>query len=391
MSADNLTPHNIKKAQELLLISLEQIPNSNEWNIQQQQLCTILRYMTCPPAPNKSTRLKYYSSGIYEQVIIPILQCKPGLHREDTLIRTWCIIQKGVVGPDSSTKDNLETLSLGVELGFIELALQELILYRHDGRILEYAFLALNEPSLTEEHVHRIISNQIPRACLQLISKHGANIHDSSTMLINIRWAVRVLNGVALYHVEALRDLIGLDNAVKQFVPLLRNDDEIDDDLIMLGFSSARLLIRVYGKDHSSRVIEDNPDALEFFVPLMRKIMDVGFNKSYSLYHTYWRINGLMVDLAIVALSDTNKKLLVPIVPLVIEMMRFHHHDDHELIHNGMIFLSEVVLDKACLAEMKNNSKSLEIIYQVIVDEKSYEKETVALLGVVMNEVYDGF
>jgi hypothetical protein len=384
MSVANITPANIKKIKDLTEISSKNQPGSSQWTDAEDQIKTILWSMYIRGSP-KDVRLKLYNSGLVE-LIIPLVQAPDGKHADSTLESVYGIFNSCMAATDSVDSDNVETLTRGVKLGLIEIAVKELQRrpLRYGGRLLWFAFGCINNPGSYPEFTKRIVSSGALPSCIELI-REGGDLHDEVRRTI-ISTALGVLSFVARYDLDTARSLPGLVDAAHQYLPLLTRNGE--DEMIMLGFGSSRLLIRTFGKDETSKVIQENPVILEFFPKLLRAVLDAGFKTNYLAYNSYWKVSGLCLDLSIMSLSDTNKKLLLPLVPLMIETMAFHINGDKEVIKHGMVFLSQVSFDESCLAAMVTDKERIKTIQGIVLADKSYDKETLSLLSVVMNAVF---
>jgi hypothetical protein len=383
--SDNLTPQNIKKAKDLLDLANKNNPGNSTWNDAENKLKNLLWSFWVEESPKK-IRLKFYSSGIYDSVI-SIIKADTGKHMNEVLRASWALVEIGMVASDAKEQDKIETLTKGVDLGFIELAVRELHFkpLRYDGYLMAKAFMALTEPpTYSAEFTSRIISSGAPLACLEFI-RVGGDLHND-VVRSNISGAIRTLSNVARRNIDAIKILPHIVDAVKPYLPLLTRDGS--DELILIGFVAARLLIRIYGKDDSSKVILENPIILEFYPNVMRKLMDIGAANNYDLYNTYWKLGGIALDMSLISMSDTNKQLLVPVVPLMLEMMALHHNGDRDVLRHGVVFLSQVSFDESCLSELKKDQERVKVIQGIILSDTEFDKETLSLLGVVMNAVF---
>jgi hypothetical protein len=382
--ANNLTPANVKMVKTLLEVANKNVPNSTAWNDAQNKLDDLL-WSFDESGGLKPTRLKYYNSGIYN-LITPIILDEEGKHTNQILEAAWSLINRGMGINDVKEQDNIETVTKGIDSGFIELAIRELRFrpLRYDGKLMYRAFLTLQNTAAYTNFTNRVASSGAPLACLELI-RVGGNVENETTRK-NLTIAIVTLNNLARFNTEPVKSLPGVIDAVKPYLPLLTREG--NDEMIVLGFFAARLLIRLYGKDDSSKVIMENPIILDFYPKLMRKVMDVGAARNYSLYSSYWALAGITLDLSLISKSDTNKQLLVPIVPLMLEMMALHHNGDRDLLRYGVVFFSQVSFDDSCLIELKKNEERVKVIQGIILSDKEHDKETLSLLGVVMNAVF---
>jgi hypothetical protein len=382
--SSNLTSSNVKKVKELLSITDKNEPGSSAWENAEGKLRDLL-YSFWTAEVSKSARLKYYSSGICN-LLPSIITAPPGRHRDNVLRAAWAVVNCAMVAPDVNDHDNLETITKGVEIGFIELAVKELRYrpLRSEGDLMSSACTSLVSPASYPNFVNQVVAAGAPLACLEFI-REGADIEDDTFNRI-VRAVVGTLNHIARYSIDSVKVLPHIVDAVKPYLPLLTREG--NSDILLLGFSSARLLIRVFGKDESSKVILENPVILEFYPKLMRKIMEIGVAGNYNLYNTYWILSGIALDLSLISMSDTNKQLLVPIVPLMLEMMAVHHNGDHDVLRYGVVFLSQVSFDESCLAQLQKDKPRIKVIQGIILSDKEQDKETLSLLGVVMNAVF---
>jgi hypothetical protein len=385
MSITNLTPTNINQVKQLLEITNTNSPNTPTWTDAENQLEELL-WSFDEAGGLKSTRLKYYSSGIFD-LIIPIILSEPGKHTNDVLEGAWSLINRGMGTNDVNEQDNIETITKGVELGFIELAVRELRFrpLRYGGKLMYRASLAVLSPAGYGNFTNHVISSGVLAACLDLI-RDGGDL-ENAIDLSNLDTVISVLNNITRFNPTSIRILPNLAEAVQPYLPLLTRQG--NDDILMLGFSAAKLLIRLYGKDESSKVIAENPVILDFYPKIMRELMDVGAARNYLLYNSYWKLGGVALDLSLISMSDTNKQLLVPVVPLMLEMMVLHHNSDRSLLRFGLVFLSQIVLDDSCLVELqKDKERRMKAIQSIILSDKEQDKETLSLLKVVMNVVF---
>jgi hypothetical protein len=342
-------------------------------------------------SPTYSKRLQYYSSGIFDLLIPIILQTT---NSNQTLENAWRIVGCAMCVPDVKELDNIETIGKGVELGFIELAVRELKFrpLRYDGKLMYSASLALANSAPYANFTNQLISAGAPLACLEYIRDAGNTIENETTRR-NLTAAMTTLNNIARFNVNCVQSLPGVIEVVKPFLPLLRRENNYD--MVVFGFTAGRLLIRLYGKENSSKIISENPVIVEFYPLFMRKIMNVGAAQSYYLYNTYWVLAGVMLDLSLISTSTssgdtTNNKhqqLLIPLIPLVLEMMACHHNGDCDVLRFGMIFLSQISSNKSCLAEVKKYLEILLIIQDIILSGVEFDKEIVCLLGEIVCKV----
>jgi hypothetical protein len=382
-----ITPSTVKKINDVLELVNKMEPHSTSWYEVEIKLENSLWRLRPAKAPTKEIRLQYYSSGIFELIFL-IIKSIPGKHTDGVLEAAWGVGQNGVIVPDVHEKDNIETLTKGVELGFVELAVRELSFrpLRCGGVLMDYAFSALANPASYSNFTNHLIEKGVPRTCLQLI-RDGGNILDEITRS-NLTRAIRTLNNIARFNVESIRMLPGLVDAVKPYLRLLRRHDEgndDDDDMIMLGFTVSKLLIKVYGKDDSSKIIMENPIILDFYPKFMRQVMDIGVNNNYKLFNTLWVLAGIALDLSLISTCNTNKQLLVPIVPLMLEMMLFHNNGDRDVIRYGVVFLSQIYLDEYCGNEIRCKQEWLKQIQEIINSDREFDKETVVLVRDVVS------
>jgi hypothetical protein len=388
LSTKPLTPSNISLTHHLLQKSYNCMPNTTKWYTAEQKLSKHLRDLLCPPAPDKLTRLQYYSSGIYN-IILDIIKAEDGKHRESTVINAWLLTQRLIVAPDSNEKDNIETASLGVELGFPELAVWELKHkpLRCNGSYMYYAFLSLTVPSSYAEFTNHILSIGAHSACLDLIHE-GGDIEDD-IIRSNIDNALRVLNFIAGYATGSIRGFPHLTESVEKYLPLL-SPDAVEDEMILLGFNAAKIIIRAGPEGGVDQVIEKNPYLMEFYPKLIRSLLDIGIGQSYYLHHRYWKIPSIALDLSLISLSISPKKKLIPFIPLMVELITFHHNGNRDVIHYGMIFLYQIILDKEhCFPCLVLEKERLRLIQQLVWAESQHHKETLSLMNEIMSKVFD--
>jgi hypothetical protein len=380
-----ITPEKVKRAIELLKISTSNSPNTDKWMRAENELQNLLISLKQRQPPLRD-RVKYFDSGLLKSVCIPIILAEDGKHENETLKVVWSLLSNGMSAGDSDEKDNKFTLARGVELGIIELAVRELKFQpqRCDGVLASDACFCYGTPANYVEFSNRIISSGALQESLQLI-RTGGDLENYLTGY-QIEIAFNTLVCLSKFNPEAVRDLPQLIDVVKPYLSLLsRADDEV---LVMIGFRASSVLIRVYGKEDSSKVMEENPIIFEFYTKFLREVMDAGLANRYLVYGTYWTLSSFTYNLAVISLSDANKRLLVPLVPLGIELMALHHHGDRELLHYGMIFLSQVSFDELCLNALMKHKDWIKTIQNVVLADKLTSRETLSLLQVVVNAVF---
>jgi hypothetical protein len=410
------TPQNIKKLKNLLNISNNQYPttNNNTWTETQLSIENLL-WDICPfDDPPKHERLNMFSSGIFD-VLIPMISAPSGKYTDSCLEAAWTILSCAMLASDIQEQDNIETLKLGIDKHLIDLAMKELSYepLRYNGRLLDRAFICLSSPALYNEFVPLVIRCGAPQACLKILQRGGGggggggDLQDSTTCSI-IDWSLRFCNNVAGHQVDAIRNLPGLVEVVQPYLRLLTGED---DSMIMIGFIAAKLLIRISpttttttttSLELQQQLLQLNNDdipflsknipihiILKFYVKLMRKVMNSGKTNRYCVYNTYMRIAGFALDLSLLAqsFSISNKQLLIPICPLLIEMITFHHNNDRDVIHFGLIFLSQVILNDGCLLAVKEHLDWLQQIQHIVLSEMTFNKETIVLLNQIMSSV----
>jgi hypothetical protein len=384
MSATNLTPTNIEKLKQLLQTSITNPPNTPPWIEAESEIQNIL-WNVSERGGLKPTRLKYYTSGIYH-LMIPMILAEQGKHEDDSLEAAWSILNRGMGINNINEQDNIETVTKGIELGFIELAVRELRFrpLRYGGKLMTFAFLALTNSALYPNFTNRVIASGAPLACLELI-REGGDV-ENPTMLYNLSSAIGTLNNITRFKREYIQGLPGISDAIRPYLPLITR--EAQDNMVLIGFNAARLLIRIHSKDDSSKILMENPVILEFYPKFMRKLLNIGIANNYYLHRTYWKLAGLALDLSFISMSNTNnKQQLVPIIPLVLEMMVFHHNGDRELLYHGVIFLSQVVQDEVCLVELQKDPALIKNIKNIILSDREHDKEIVSLLADIVGVV----
>jgi hypothetical protein len=384
-----LTPTSIQRCKQLLNQSKNSIPGSIEWTTYETQLYELLDDLACPPNPLKPVRLKYFQSGIYQEIVLDIIGANPGKHLNDTVRNSWLLVSRGMSTADLLESDQRETIAMGVEAGFVELAIRELKFrpLRDNGRCMDRAFRALTATAAYSQFVNYFINAGGLLASLNLLRDEVNSIHHSYTMKSNLVSAIASLNLAARHQLEVVKALPNIIEVIQPYLPLLRNHND-DEDFIVLGFSAARLLLRVFQSDQSSIILADNPIILDFYPTFIRKLLDVGPTRNYSLYGGFWSVTGLALDVSIIAqcgIMDDSK--LCPLITLVIEMILYHHNNDYDLIRYGMIFLAQICIrqDLQCLTVLQDNIDDLRKIQQFILGDRLNGKETLALLDVVMS------
>jgi hypothetical protein len=385
----NLTPENIHKVKTLLELSSDTEPQTDEWFGIQSQLTHHLWYLYPRFDPLKELRVAYFNSGIFD-LAIHVIDAENGSYAPEVCEGCWALLGCAIVASDKNEKDNLETITRGVEIGLIELCVKELSYrpLRFDGRLARRAFLAVLNPSTYSIFINRVVNSGAPRVCLDLIRENG-DLQNPTTRAI-IDQAFITLSFIARYDLDTIKNLPDIVNVAQPYVQYLTREPGEDASMILLGFNATRLLLRISGKEKCSQVIEQNPIILEFYPSHLRKVLDVGPSKSYSLYSRYWKLVALALDVALIASADNiNLQLLVPLCPIVVEMMVYHYKDDYDILRYGLIFLGHVIRNAACRSTLvesssssddDDNSNRVQMIQEIIQSDCTLEKEMAALL-----------
>jgi hypothetical protein len=394
--ATSIKPTKVKQIQTLIEISNTNQPNSEPWNNAQNLLVPLL-WSFSNSKPPKYLRLQYYSSGLI-QLLISIIKSPENEYTDEVREMSWLIINNAMCCPDSHEEDNLETVLKGVDLGLIELASAELHAkpLRFEGRLLRNAFICLTSTSCRTEFVHRVVANKVPMACLEIIQlahHHGGeNALEVEIILLNIRSSIRVLNSIASYSVHSMRNLgPSLIQSMYIFLPYLTRValDEHDQDLILIGFNAARLILRCEKQSTVVKLVSENPAILEFYPQLMRNLMNVGMKQSYNYFNSFWKIVGVALDVALLAeCQQLDRNLLVPLCPLMIEMMAYHYMTDPiDIVRYGLIFLFHVCDNQACLDIIRQDKKSLNRIFNMVTSDVQFDIETLAMVNILRKVV----
>jgi hypothetical protein len=376
----------IQQARELLVQSNQCVPESNEWILIQENLIDLIETMLIPPDPNKEMRLKLFECGIYS-VCFPIVNAPPGKHRPDLVDYCYILLSRSMEVPSVSDKDNLETLTKGVELGLIELAIKEMQYRPLRGPTVNRAMLCLSTTASKEEFASRIVRGGAVQACLNLI--RDTNVNDGSEMGSCTSRALNILASLAAVRPTSLFgiDEQGIKNTLYPLLPLLNH---YQHNMIMTGFRSARLLIRLFGKE-CGIIIRENPDILTFYPHLMKLLLESGGrNKRFCVFNSYWRLGGVALDLWLISigLNQEEKSLLVPICPLMMEMLTLYGQQESNLLRYGMIFLSQVLDNQQCLMSIRNFKDSfLSMIQDVILSDGNSHVEIICVLKDVVGVV----
>jgi hypothetical protein len=384
-----LTPSNINKVKTLIEKSHSTHTNTITWTKIQNDLENLLWNLYCQ-APVKNLRLKYYESGLFE-LLIPVIKDTNKKFSIFVVEACWGILSSGMAVVEVNERDNIETLAKGVELGFVELAVFEIKKkpLRYNGRLMDRSCVVLTNTSSYAEFVNRTIASGSAEACLDFI-RQGGDVQ-SDTFMSNLDKTLTILNSIGRYHIECIKSLPGLVEAVSPYLPLLAHHHNEHD--IMIGFDSARLLIRVTSKEDCAKVIHENPILLEFYPKLISQLMKVGPNRNYFLYDAFWVMVGLVLDVSIMAktLDGEEKELLIPFIPLVLNMIIDHNNKDPDTFRYGMIFLCEIVQNEKCLTIIgQQYMAQLEMICKMIFADMEQFKETLCLLDEVMGKVASG-
>jgi hypothetical protein len=336
----NLTPTYVKNFKSLLTLSSTLSPNTPPWYSTQEKLTNTLWNVYERDAP-KHIRLQIIHSGLLE-LLIPIIKAPQGQFTNHCLEASTAVLNSCMSVASFDEKDNAETLSMGIELGLIELAVRELKFnpLRYHGRLAWYAFSSLTNSAARLHFVNRLLEAEAHLICVDLLRKVGHNFLQDNIMCAILTSCIRTLNAVARHRVDCLRNISDLTELVHGYVPLL-NSQQGQDDLIILGFGAAKLLIRIKNKDEISEILVENPIIMEFYPKLIRQLIQVGRKQHYRLYSSFWKLSGLILDLSLIAqCNDGNMvEMLSPMIPLVLEMMVYHHFDDMDVIKHGLVFL----------------------------------------------------
>jgi hypothetical protein len=376
--ASNLTPATVKQAKTLLQSC--KTPGDNSETELKAILDSLYEFN-----PLKPIRMKFLNSGIFD-VAFEIVNAEQNTHMDGLVQASWLILESTMAVSDSDEKDNMESVTIGVQKKLIELAAKELQYrpLRYSGWFISRALSCLTGAAAYPQFTSNIVDCGVLSICLAFARDFTELIY-ADQYANDVKSSLSVISWIARYRVSAVRELHGLVDVCSKFLPCLHSNENTS---VLLGFIGARLLIRVFGKDDSAKVIQQHPIILQFYPKLVEKVLEVGAAKNYLLYNTYWSIPSLALDFSLLSLSDTQKSALVLFVPLMIEMMINHHHNNHDLIRYGTIFLSQVSFDESCLAVLRTEQERIKTIQGIVLSDKTQDKETLSLLSVVMNAVF---
>jgi hypothetical protein len=383
-----LTPHLTTTLHQLLQSSEKTIPLSPEHTSIQTSIVELLMDIQ-RKSIDRTNRLLCFTLGIVE-LCISIIQTKPpALHLDNILEWSWIIIKQSFHriedNEDNENTNNTQLMKLGISIGILELSVYEISFrpLRMQGNLAGWANKCLLAIASRDIFINRIIESNVHFACLNLIHLPG-NVETDPDYRENVSDAFAILNWIAFYRPDLLRDLseINLIDTAIPWLPLLMNGN---DKIKRVGFVAARMIIRI-GSHAVAKVIEEYPIVIEFLQKLISQLCDLGPNR--AIYGVTWNLSGVVRDVALINITN-NKHLLVPIVPLMLDLVIKYGKDDYELIQHGVIFLSQVACnDESCLLSLRNDKNKIKLIQHIVQSECLFGKETLGLLDIVVREVF---
>jgi hypothetical protein len=343
--------------------------------------------------PLKSIRLQILQSEIFD-LAYEIVNAEPGYYSDQLILSCWLILESTMAVSDLNSKDNLETVTMAVEKKLIELGLKELQYRppRSNADFITRALTCLTSPASFPEFSTYLLARNAHVICLKFAQDFADYIEDKYFASV-IRSCISVLSWLSRFQLDSIRDLKGLADLAIYFLPCLQSDDE---KTLLLGFVCARCLIRVFGKNDTMKIIQENPIILQVYPKLLKEILQVGAGKNYLLYNSYWSLSSIALDFSILSSlsgeqqqqqSSNIKSSLIPVIPLTLEMLIYHHKSDRDVIRYGIRFLSQLVTDKNCLQVLIKNKKQIQMIQHIILTDCSQDKENLTLLGEVVELV----
>jgi hypothetical protein len=348
----------------------------------QQQISSIF-YELDDNSPTKMKRITYAKSGLFN-LCMQVIKDPTENHSTDTLLNAWSLLSVVMCTSSLDEQDNVETLGIGIDLGIVDLAVRELSFnpLRDNGLPMNRAFTVLTNTAAKYEFAGKVVSTGIIPLLVSLIKRKETLLQDEIN-LDNISMAFSILASFAMLQPNALRDVPDIIKIAVSCLPYLHITD--NDLLVITGFKSARILIRLFGKDESSRVIRENPVILEFYPEFIRKLLQSGPENRFEAYDSNWYISGVMLDLSLITVEG-NQKLLAPIIPLAIEMLSLYGKSDYELLRYGIIFLSQIVVDDWLRKEILIQEKiRLQMITNIVLSDQLLDKEVISLMVGVVN------
>jgi hypothetical protein len=383
---NNINLSSPSKTSKILILSLliqqsnEQIPNSPTWaEIENKIEDSLLDWYQYEPP--KHIRLLNHSIGLYD-LCINIVRAPNGKHAASVLDASWLLLAHGMSCPEKNDKDNIETLTKGVEAGLIELSVKEINQNRCNGRLLARATICLTNTAAYDEFASEVVTSGGILACLNLIKRTNMYNISSVTSLLK---AMGVLCALAMLRPQCLRAIPSLVDTLLPLLPLL--NDIGNDSMVMIGFRACRCIIRISRSEDSVEIIRQHPIIFEFYPKLIRKILD---SKDKSYYSAYWKISGIAYDLARMStflLTESECHLLIPFIALVIEMLTQHNQQgqDRDLLFYGLVFLSQISWNELCRAKLREFQQEIKLIQQLICNEQLYGVEFYVMMEGVVN------
>jgi hypothetical protein len=348
---------------------------------------------------------------------IEIIQAKPTMYRDDVIEVAWAHLHLIMASKDDLDRDNIRAVAKGVEMGLIDLAIRELKyqpLRRH-GQCMRLAFIVLTNTSSTVEFSGEVVKAGAISACLNLIRDMG-NIenHLANEFSRNlIASALGVLSSLAGRRPDSLLNVQGVQECAEQFLPYL-NINQQDETMVKIGIGCARLLIRL----KFCNVVEKYPVILEFYPIFLERIIESGPKNGYLAFKGHWAPSGIGLDLTLIANSlllvensnnpymesTTKMNLLIPLIPLIIQMMLKFGRDDLNLIKYGILFLAQISVNDKCLVVIRenwnanhhrnanhnsrsNNNNNGAMLQEMIYSNRNVDVELFALLKIVGERV----
>jgi hypothetical protein len=335
------------------------------------------------PAPPVQDRVELFTSGAIA-LCIEVIRMEDGKLDDDIIRAAWWVINGAMFVGNANDPRELESVRLGVQSNLIELSSWELHFspLRAGGRFMNNAFMCIISSAARDEFANRVLAADVIEPCLALI--RAANMTSDLHVSI-LDAALIVVAYLSFTRRETVRATVGIEDAITPLIRLLhRRDDPI---LMRSGFSAARLLIRLMGKEEISRVRRRNPIILDSYHDIMLKVLESGPEHGFRAYEGRWNLSGLALDLSLLSLGDVGKAQLARFVHPVLDMLSLYGKDNAVLVHFGLVFLSQIVSNHECLRELKVGKPKLYMIQSFLCANRHTEAGMLALLSHVVNPI----
>jgi hypothetical protein len=312
---------------------------------------------------------------IHHVIKSPLISLESG-SRAWTILSGMCVDEKMFTGTENSD----DAVIRCCEYHVLEVAIEELRYdpSRFNGFLRELATTVIQNSCASQKVSERCLQLGLHVDIMKIIQE--ASIQENGENEDLIEWylfGIRCFAWLARYRAGELKDLT--PGIVHACVDLLKYLNSPNHSTMMLGFTAAKTIIRIVGKDENSTVIHQNPTIIDFYSRYLRRAI-VNRHENVS-------ISGQVVDLALISLADKNKPLMFNTVSAVTAAVDMFGINDSELLYYSLLFLSQISSDELCKQELKTQKHVIDKLAKIIHSSSQFSIEERAMINVVVDAV----